>query len=688
MSNRLTQSDMEKVGRMLSHQFGIRVICQGNEAFADLVNRTIYLPNLPDEIEDERLLNLIRYWLDHEVGHMVGETEQACFDAIQKTHGKFGDAVLNNLEDIRCEHTMSSTWAGCDLNIRLGVEALKPMIEKGMTGEPMDDLPVMLYAMTRFDKTDGIFAKATDDTRAIMDKYYQEVSTIPQWAESTRDILDLAQRIAKDMGAEGSGEGDEEKDQGQQGSEGQPQEGGEGSGESSPSKSSGKAGNPSEGDGSSDQRDSGKGDGAGSDDGESQGGGDQGEDQEDQGPDESEGYGGGGASLNGVSKLAAGEIGKEATKKRRKQGEKVGASEPPTDDWDHRKDIELSVKDNYDRTVEEFMSYKVGAGFGQGSEYDKFLHDAKLAGGKISNKLRMILQSEAKTWWRGGQRAGMPDMSKLASLATRTSDRVLARRSEQVAPDTACMLMVDNSGSMRGRDMMVAMQAAYAFCSVLDLSGHKSAVTLFCTGGDALQQACELVEAGKTPPSWVTPGMLDSYEDTDIDDDGNVVKKQVVYLNSGKIADMGFRTNSVEYVDVKTWNQRTLARAPHFHVASVYAQGGTPTYQGIEFGARDIIRRPEKRRVLIVMTDGDCGCFGNRDCTICNGGTASKETNCQKLCKDIEKAGVEVVLIGIGNTNVYNLHSKYVEVKSILDLSAKTMTQLAKALHLTAATHK
>ena len=56
---------LEKVGRVLSDRYGIRVVCEGQVCRTD--GKTIRLPALPDDIPDE-LRDTIRGYLDHEIG--------------------------------------------------------------------------------------------------------------------------------------------------------------------------------------------------------------------------------------------------------------------------------------------------------------------------------------------------------------------------------------------------------------------------------------------------------------------------------------------------------------------------------------------------------------------------------------------------------------------------------------------
>lgn len=111
----LLESTLEKVGRVLSDEYGIRVVCRGNDCCTD--GKTIFLPSLPDDIPDF-LLDAIRGQIDHEVGHIVAKSDFAVADEFTKRHGREAFGVLNMLEDLRIEAFMTKKYPGSAENLR------------------------------------------------------------------------------------------------------------------------------------------------------------------------------------------------------------------------------------------------------------------------------------------------------------------------------------------------------------------------------------------------------------------------------------------------------------------------------------------------------------------------------------------------------------------------------------------
>ena len=60
------ESQLERLARTLTEQYGVDVVCQGEQAFTD--GRTIVLPSLPEPLEGDLERMMVGY-LDHEMAH-------------------------------------------------------------------------------------------------------------------------------------------------------------------------------------------------------------------------------------------------------------------------------------------------------------------------------------------------------------------------------------------------------------------------------------------------------------------------------------------------------------------------------------------------------------------------------------------------------------------------------------------
>lgn len=285
---------------------------------------------------------------------------------------------------------------------------------------------------------------------------------------------------------------------------------------------------------------------------------------------------------------------------------------------------------------------------GVNNEDSEFIKKAKMIGGPMRQKLAQLLMSEAKTWWRGGRPAGVPDPRRMAHLAAGLDNRVMRRRFEKSAPNTACYLLIDGSGSMNVKQSMKqgysgqsrmahAMLSAAAFTHTLALCGHDTAVGVFQYSRGTYSVRDELEAFG--------------------------IKGNDLHDAACEVS--GVRIHGATIYKVKTWAQQMVTALKNMSIASDMAYGGTPLGPAIVLAASDIAKRQAKRKVLMVFTDGQPD----------NRGYATY------ACKYCEKAGIEVVLIGINSNSVTGLHHKTAVVDNINNLGKTTMAELTKALH-------
>ena len=84
-------------------------------------------------------------------------------------------------------------------------------------------------------------------------------------------------------------------------------------------------------------------------------------------------------------------------------------------------------------------------------------------------------------------------------------------------------------------------------------------------------------------------------------------------------------------------------------------------------------KRPEKRKVMIVFSDGrpiSGGDFGRR----------AFDHHLRDVVRDVTDAGVDVIGVGIGDDNVSKFYPKYVVVNDVEDLAGQAIDMMAKAL--------
>ncbi len=413
----LTRQDLEKVGRMLSRE-GVRLEIGGDRAYCDTENKVVRLPDLPEGgiNESSEANDYLRFFLDHEVGHLVGDSHSVPLDVFQRDHGEDGRRLLNALEDVRIEALMSAKWVGCGLNLRRGREQVVRRIYSNLSrqagsGNRIQPLVQAIHAVYCTGSFLPMYGGLDDDlVLALMAKPVgEQVQSIPRWARCTADLVplaltirdrlrDLMQKQQEQQGEDKPQDGGAAADGGTDADDGEPSQ--DGGGESA---------------GGNDQADPGDGTDA------------------DGGTDAGDGTGGAAADEVDVSQVAGDAIGKIDS----------GAS----DALDAGTTI-AGVQD-VELIHTTFEGSKLATNLDDKALEGVDLREVARSGGAAAQRLMSMLLTESRTWYRGGLRCGTPDPRRLAALAAGTSDRVLRRRCEQRSKSTHVHLLLDLSGSMR-----------------------------------------------------------------------------------------------------------------------------------------------------------------------------------------------------------------------------------------------
>lgn len=111
---------LRRTAQIVSEHFGIEVIFRGSEAFTD--GRTIVVPSLAEDAPDDLIEAIIGY-IDHEVGHVMDTdfTVLARKD-VEITKDPRKKIVVNAVEDIRQEYINGQRYRGVGLNLEFTEE--------------------------------------------------------------------------------------------------------------------------------------------------------------------------------------------------------------------------------------------------------------------------------------------------------------------------------------------------------------------------------------------------------------------------------------------------------------------------------------------------------------------------------------------------------------------------------------
>ena len=133
---------------------------------------------------------------------------------------------------------------------------------------------------------------------------------------------------------------------------------------------------------------------------------------------------------------------------------------------------------------------------------------------------------------------------------------------------------------------------------------------------------------------------------------------------------LGLRMVPLVHTRFKSFAEPLRVALPRF--ASERVHELTPLGESLLQSARLLCERPEKRRLLFCLTDGKpIAGVGDEGITF---------RHARDSIVRIEKAGIEVVLIGIRENSVRQLHDKYVVVNALPELPREVMRTLAGIL--------
>lgn len=744
MAGYIQANDLERVASMLADNYGIKVVCKGTKCATN--GRTITLPSLPPDRTNPKVLSLIRYFLDHEVGHIVGKSDLSLKAGLEEKYGKGAGEILNVLEDVRVERLMSAAYAGCGINLNEGGTLVREKQEALMLSNDPDDegkkkqlehpVKQLLSSIYLIGRGDEPLSFVKPEVLELLKPFASEVATIATWAKKTADLMPLAEKIIDAYKQAAQGGMDDEDDShamtrssGQGGSDASGS-GGKGGGnrkrplppppadqqdeEDSNEDTEGEEeaeddaedqdkdeeedagiGDDLADDDEADAGDDAGGDGDGTDAGTEAepagGGGDEPADGEPvlvgQPQTGSGGSGGGGGGRGGgtggtdtqamfEAALDYEDVAKAISTLTAETIGEVAIAEPLSMIRPVRRDI--------DRIQEVPMQ----------EPPQSFIDECKAAGGSMRQKLAQLLMSEASIAHIGGLRRGKPDSRALSRLVSGSSKHVFRRRVEVPAPDTACSLIIDCSGSMEGQAVKSACMAAAAFAHVLDQCHHAS---MIC-------------------------GFDDDY-------------KNQAKFSTDETEGPGVRVQGITLWRCKNWNEPFRETLGRIWALMKTGGGGTPIAEAMHMAAAELNNRVEKRKVMIVFTDGAPGWYGGtvdetnvpqevdekgelqwgeRNVAVweyeADGKTVKKDQHgrdiykrdkkgdvawatekfavknvasayVRKIAMECERSGIEVIMVGIGTDAVKTLHTKYAVVNSLTDLATTTMVQLTNALH-------
>ncbi|WBY16189.1 cobaltochelatase subunit CobT [Erythrobacteraceae bacterium WH01K] len=257
---------------------------------------------------------------------------------------------------------------------------------------------------------------------------------------------------------------------------------------------------------------------------------------------------------------------------------------------------------------------------------------------KLANRLQRRLMAQQNRSWDFDQEEGLLDAARLARVVI-SPGQSLSYKTERDTEfkDTVVTLLIDNSGSMRGRPISIAAISADIMARTLERCGVKTEILGFTTRAWKGGQAREAWLADGKPQA---PGRLNDL-------------RHILY----KKADEPWRRA-----------RRNLGLMMREGLLKENIDG-----EALLWAHDRLLRRPEDRRILMVISDG----APVDDSTLSVNSAGYLEAHLRKVIEWIEKQSpVQLAAIGIGH-DVTRYYRRSVTIMDVEQLGGTIIEQLA-----------
>lgn len=315
---------------------------------------------------------------------------------------------------------------------------------------------------------------------------------------------------------------------------------------------------------------------------------------------------------------------------------------------DLRKNIKNSLKDfKYKAYAEEFDEIIKAEELESEEELirlrknlDQQLLQLKNFISKLANKLQRKLLAKQNRAWNFDLEEGLLDTSKLPRIIMDPFNSLSFKKEKDIEfKDTLVSILIDNSGSMRGKPISVAAICADILARTLERCSVKVEILGFTT---------KHWKGGESREKWMKndkpnlPGRLNDL-------------RHIIY----KSADMPWRQGK---------NNMGLMLKEGLLKENIDGEA-------LKWAYSKMSKRKEERKILMVISDG----APVDDSTLSTNSSDYLETNLKNIVKWIEsKTDVELLAIGIGHdvTRYYKQAIKITDVQDLGDVMINQLTEL------------
>ena len=269
---------------------------------------------------------------------------------------------------------------------------------------------------------------------------------------------------------------------------------------------------------------------------------------------------------------------------------------------------------------------------------DQQLDPLKSAVSRLANRLQRRLLAQQNRSWEFDLEEGILDAARLSRVVTNpTTPLSFKMEKDTEFRDTVVTLLIDNSGSMRGRPISIAAICADVLARTLE----------------RCQVKCEIL--GFTTRAWKGG------------------RSREAWLADGRPATPG-RLNDLRHIIYKSADAPWRRARPNLGL--MMKEGLLKENidgEALEWAHRRLMNRPEARRILMVISDG----APVDDSTLSVNSASTLEQHLRNVIDMIEKRkAVNLIAIGIGH-DVTRYYENAVTITDVEQLAGAMTEQLA-----------
>lgn len=271
-------------------------------------------------------------------------------------------------------------------------------------------------------------------------------------------------------------------------------------------------------------------------------------------------------------------------------------------------------------------------------DLDEYLENFRGLATKCANRLQRRLMAKQRRHWEFDLEEGMLDPSRLVRIVTNPGHPFAFRQEKEMDfRDTVVSILIDNSGSMRGRPITIAAMSVEILAYALERCGICTEILGFTTSA---------WKGGLSREAWISAGKP---------------------LQPGRL-------NDVLYIVYKHVNE--LWRVARPHLGLMLREGLLKENidgEALQWAAQRLLSSSHQRKILMVISDG----APVDDSTLSTNPSYYLERHIKAVISSIEeRMPIELLAIGIGH-DVTRYYKRAVTLSDAAELAYAMTSELA-----------